>query len=115
MILEIRTYRLRHGGVEAFVALMRERALPLLAAQGVDVVACGASLDPRDGDPRDAFLLRAFPDEEARERAERSFYASPAWRDGPRAAVLDRIESFHTIVLDVDPLAVDGLRDDQPG
>ena len=109
MILEVRTYRV-HGDPDAFVALMRREALPLLAGQGIDVVACAVSLDPRDGDPRDACLIRAFADEAARERAETSFYGSDAWLSGPREEVLAAIESFHTVVLDVPEAVVDGLR-----
>jgi hypothetical protein len=110
MVLEIRTYRVRDGAVDAFVALMREAALPLLRAAEVDVVACAASLEPGDGDPRDAYLIRAFSDEAARHAAEREFYGGAAWREGPREEILRRIESFHTVVLEVSPSAVEALR-----
>ena len=110
MILEIRTYRVVSGRTEEFVQLMRTRALPLLEEQRVDVVDCGASLDPRDGDPVDAYLIRAFEDEAHRERAELAFYSSDAWLNGPRAAVLALIESFHTVVLEVPDVVVDALR-----
>ena len=110
MILEIRTYRVTPGRTSEFVRLMRAEAVPLLQDQDIDVVACGVSLDPRDGDPLDAYLIRAFEDETTREQRELSFYASAAWRDGPRAPILDLIESFHTVVLDVPDSVVDALR-----
>jgi hypothetical protein len=110
LVLEIRTYRVAAGRVVDFVSLMRAEALPLLAANQIDVVACDVSLDPRDGDPRDAFLIRAFEDEAARERAERGFYSSSEWRDGPREAVLALIETFHTAIFEVPADVVDGLR-----
>ncbi len=110
MILEVRTYRAVGDQASTLVRLMRAGALPLLAAAGIDVVACDVSLDPRDEDPRDAYLIRAFEDEAARERAERDFYASAAWRDGPREAILALIESFHTVILDVPASGVEALR-----
>ena len=110
MILEIRTYRVSSGQEAEFVGLMRAEALPLLRAQHIDVVDCGVSLDPRDGDPRDAYLIRAFADEATRERAELAFYSSGAWRDGPREAVLALIQSFHTVILEVPNSVVDALR-----
>jgi hypothetical protein len=110
VILEIRTYRVTPGRTSDFVALMRAQALPLLAERGIDVVACGVSLDPGDGDPLDAYLIRVFEDEATRARAEESFYGSPEWREGPREAVLALIESFHTVVLEVPVAVVDALR-----
>jgi hypothetical protein len=110
LILEIRTYRVLPGRESEFVSLMRAEALPLLSDQQIDVVDCGISLDPRDGDPTDAYLIRAFTDEATRERAELAFYSSDAWQNGPRAAVLALIESFHTVILDAPDSVVDGLR-----
>ena len=54
--------------------------------------------------------IRAFRDEPARLAAERDFYGSVAWREGPRDEILRHIESFHTVVLDVHPSAVEALR-----
>jgi len=110
LILEIRTYRVLPGRTPEFVRLMQAEALPLLRDQHIDVVDCGVSLDPRDGDPLDAYLIRAFEDEATRERCELAFYTSDAWRDGPREAVLALIESFHTVILDVPNSVVDALR-----
>ena len=110
VILELRTYRIARGRVEEFVALISDEAAPLLTAAGIDVVRVCASLDPRDGDPRDACLIRAFAAEDARARAESEFYGSTAWRKGPREGVLALIESFHTVILAVPTEAVRALR-----
>lgn len=110
-VLEIRTYRVRNREVDAFVELMRREALPLLAAAEIDVVACGASHDPGDGEPRDAYLMRAFIHERQRQEAENSFYSGAVWRDGPREAVLALIDSFHTVVTTVPAAAIEALRE----
>ncbi|MGC5019549.1 NIPSNAP family protein [Micromonospora sp. DT47] len=101
MILEIRTYRLRPGTIDEFVRVMREEATPLLARFGITVVTAGASLVREDGH-EEAYLIRAFPSLAVRDEQEEAFYGSDAWRDGPREAILSRIESYHTVVLETD-------------
>jgi hypothetical protein len=97
MFLEIRTYRLKPGTRAAFVAAM-EAAQPLLARYGIEVVDFGASLVAEDGH-EEAYLIRRFTSLEERDEKENAFYGSADWRDGPRAAVVGPIESYHTIVL----------------
>jgi hypothetical protein len=98
MVLEIRTYRLRPGTREAFVRAMADEAVPLLRAYGVEVLAYGGSLVDEDGH-EEAFLIRRFPSLEARDAQETRFYGSDDWRNGPREAIVSRIESVHTVVL----------------
>lgn len=102
MILEIRTYRLRPGTCSEFVRLMQEKVVPLLAQSGVRVVACGASLVAEDGH-EEAYLIRMFASLRAHQEQEESFYGSSTWRQGPREAILSRIETYHTIVLEPPP------------
>jgi hypothetical protein len=97
MFLEIRTYRLRPGTRDDFVAAMAA-AQPLLARFGIEVVDFGASLVAEDG-REEAYLIRRFASLEERAAKEEAFYGSDEWRDGPRAAVVAPIESYHTIVL----------------
>ena len=108
MILEIRSYRLRPGTGAEFVQVMRDRALPLLAAAGIRVVGCGASLVHEDGH-EEAYLVRAFESVAQRDSQEDAFYGSDAWRQGPREAILSRIENYHTIVVNSSEAAVEAL------
>ena len=98
MVIEVRTYRLRAGTREDFVAAMGA-ALPLLAEFGIEVVAHGPSLVDED-DMECAYLVRRFASLEQRDRLETAFYSSDAWRDGPREAIVSRIVEYHTVVLD---------------
>jgi hypothetical protein len=100
MIVEIRTYRLHPGTGEEFVRLMREEAMPLLAAAGIRVLDAGLSLVADEGH-QDAYLIRAFDSVEDREAQEEAFYGSDAWRKGPREAILSKIVSYHTVVIEV--------------
>ncbi|HVK20737.1 MAG TPA: hypothetical protein VM677_05205 [Actinokineospora sp.] len=107
MILEIRTYKVKPGRLDDLVAVMRE-VRPMLVEAGIDVVDLGPSLVPDEGDH--AYLIRAFTSLSERDRLEEAFYGSDAWRDGPRARVLDPIDSYQTVVLDVREAVVEGLR-----
>ncbi len=106
MILEVRTYRLLRGTSDRFVELMRGEAARLLERHGIRVVASGVSLVPDAEGLEEAYLIRAFASLEERERQEIAFYDSVEWVDGPRAAVLACIESYHTVVLEVSGDAV---------
>ena len=105
-VLEIRTYRLLDGTRDEYDRLFREDALPLLRQFDIDVIAAGPSLD----DPNGYFLIRAFDDLADRERREDRFYSSPEWRQGPREAVLERIEVYTDAVVELDEQAIETLR-----
>ncbi len=100
MIIEIRTYRLRPGSRAEFLRVMHDEVEPLLRGSGIEVVDVGGSLVDEDGH-EEAYLVRRFASLEERERLEEAFYSGEAWRGGPRSAIVEPIESYHTIVLDV--------------
>ncbi|MEU5943500.1 NIPSNAP family protein [Micromonospora sp. NPDC047548] len=109
MILEIRTYRLKPGTGGEFVRVMREESVPLLEESGIWVVDCGASLVAED-EHEEAYLIRAFASLEAHREQEEGFYGSDAWRLGPREAIVSRIDSYHTIVLETSEQIVQALQ-----
>jgi NIPSNAP len=100
MILEIRTYRLKPGTRDDFVHVMLTEARPLLQAAGITVVAAGPSIVDEDGF-EEAFLMRLFNDVAERDRQEEAFYSSDVWLTGPREAIVSRIETYHTIVMEI--------------
>ena len=104
--VDVRTYTLKAGRAAEFEELMRTRALPLLHRWGFDVVAMGLSID---GDDR-AYLVRAYRDLTHREVSEDIFYGSTDWLDGPREAILDCIEDYASVVLELPAGSVDALR-----
>jgi hypothetical protein len=72
----------------------------------VDVVAYGPSLH----DAESYYLIRAYPSLEAREQSEDAFYGSAEWRQGPRESILALIESYTSIVVELDEPTIQGLR-----
>lgn len=105
-VVEIRSYNLKPGTRERFHSLFLEQAWPLLRRAEIDVVAFGPSMH----DENSYFLMRSFRGVEERQAAEDAFYGSEAWRDGPREAVLDCIESYTTVVVKLDAATIAGLR-----
>jgi hypothetical protein len=105
-LLEIRSYKLRAGMRPEFHRLMVERSLPMLENSRIDVVAFGPSLDDVDA----YFLMRAYAGLDDLNRSEEAFYGSNAWRQGPRQAVLDCIETYTSITMELDAATIDRLR-----
>lgn len=105
-VVEIRSYNLKPGTEDRFRQLFLEEAFPLLRRADIDVVAYGPSLH----DPQSWFLMRSFASVKDRQVSEDAFYGSDAWRQGPRNAVLDCIESYTTVVVELDAAAIERLR-----
>lgn len=105
-LLEIRTYRLKPGTLEAFDKAMHEHVVPMLRSKGMDVVAYGKS----DHEEATYHLVRAYDSREALEAEQAAFYGSSEWRDGPRSALVDRIETYLNTLLWVSQEAADSMR-----
>lgn len=104
-LIEIRTYRLKPGCAERFVATVRE-ALPLVRASGMDVVAFGRS----DHEEESFFLIRAFDSREQLVAQQDAFYRSALWREGPRQALVDCLDTYLNTLLWLPDEGVEALR-----
>jgi hypothetical protein len=104
--VEIRSYNLKPGTRARFHQVATEQALPMLRRAKIDVVANGPSLH----DDNSYFLIRAFSSVEEREKEEDTFYNSEEWKQGPRQAILDCIDSYTTVVIQVDDAGLASLR-----
>ena len=109
-LVEIRAYRLKPGTRADFHAAVAERALPMVRAYGMDVVSHGTVPNDDDG----YYLVRSFPSLAALARQEDEFYGSAAWREGPREALVSRIETYVDTLLWLSPAAIDDLRAGNP-
>jgi hypothetical protein len=104
--VEIRSYNLKPGTRPEFHRLVVEQSMPMLRRWKVDVVAFGPSLHDDDS----YYLIRAYASLEDRERSQGAFYGSEEWRRGPRQAIVDCIESDASVVIEIDPDTLVGLR-----
>lgn len=107
-LLEMRTYRLKAGTGPALHDAFIRKGIPLVKQAGMDVVAFGFSADDRDG----YFLMRAFSGLEDRQSTEDAFYASAAWRKGPRQSIIEHIETYQDTLLWLSSEAIEQLRHD---
>ncbi len=112
MILELRTYRVTPGRAADLVSRMTE-VLPLLTAHDIDALGVHESVQHEGGEH--LVLVRAFESVAERDRLEEAFYGGDDWRNGPRDGVLELIEDYHTVVLEVSPETVESLRADLAG
>jgi hypothetical protein len=104
--VEIRSYNLKPGSRDELHRLMTEHSMPMLERWQVDVVDYGPSLHDADS----YFLIRAYDSLEDRQQSQDRFYGSEEWRQGPREPILALIESFTSVVLEMDDATVRGLR-----
>jgi len=105
--VEIRTYNLKPGSRERFARIAGEQVMPMLARWGTDVVRHGPSAHDQDT----YFLIRAYASLDDRQQRQDAFYGSDEWTQGPRASILELIENFTSLVLELDASALAGLRD----
>jgi hypothetical protein len=104
--VEIRSYNLKAGTRTQLHDLFVQEALPMLKRWNVDVVAFGPS--PHDEDSY--YLIRRYDSLAHREQSQDAFYGSDEWKQGPREAILAFIENYTSIVLEMDEMALNGLR-----
>lgn len=104
--VEIRSYNLKPGSRDELHRLMTEQSMPMLERWRVDVVDYGPSLHDADS----YFLIRAYDSLEDRQQSQDRFYGSEEWRQGPREPILALIESYTSVVLEMDDATVRGLR-----
>jgi NIPSNAP len=105
-MVEIRSYNLKPGTRDEFHRLVLEQALPLLRRWKVDVVAFG----PSPHDETSYYLICAYKSLEDRTSGQESFYGSSDWKEGPRDSILSKIESYTSIVIEMEDVVLDSLR-----
>ena len=99
-ILEMRSYQLKPGTGKSFHQLMQDQSLPLLEAAGVKLVLAQPSMHS----PDHYILIRRYDNLAHRQSSQDAFYASAAWRQGPRDAILACIISSTDVIIDANSL-----------
>lgn len=104
-LVEIRTYKLKSGSTERFLAAFQD-ALLLLRASGMDVVAFGRS----DHEHESFYLIRVYKDRANLEAQQDAFYSSDAWRQGPREPLIACLADYLNTLLWLSDQGVKDLR-----
>lgn len=95
--VEIIVYRLKAGTGSVFHEIMLNESIPLHRGAGIRVIDSRQSVT----DPDCYCLVRAFDSLTAVEDSQERFYASAAWREGPRQRIVDCIETASKAVLEM--------------
>ena len=104
--VEIRSYNLKPGMRAQFDRNVRDGAMPMLLRWKIDVVAFGPS--PHDDDSY--YLIRAYDSLAHRQESQDSFYGSDEWRSGPRESIVGLIDSYTSVVIEMEDAVIDALR-----
>lgn len=104
--VQIRSYEIKPGRAGRFEAIFVREVLPLLRRWQTRVVHAGWSLD----EPDRFVLMREYDDLVRLRQSQGEFYSSAEWREGPRQAMLDQIEQYVSIVVELSPECVARLR-----
>ncbi|MEF3110767.1 NIPSNAP family protein [Raoultella sp. WB_B2P2-3] len=104
--VEFLLYTLKPGTGEDFHQIMLEQSAPCHRAAGMDIVSFGNSVEDKDA----YYLIRAYDDLTHLKTSQEAFYRSPAWREGPRQAIIDKIIVSIKSTMVLSTGAVDGLR-----
>jgi hypothetical protein len=105
-VVEFRAYNLKPGVRAAFHRLVIDVSIPMLQRWRVDVVRFGPSIH----DENSYYLIRAYDSLSDRQSSQDAFYAGPEWREGPKDAILPLIESYTTVLIEIDGAVIDSLR-----
>lgn len=105
-VVEIRSYNLKPGTRAEFHRLVVEFSIPMLHRWQMDVVAYGPSVHDSDS----YYLMRSFASLDDLNQREDAFYSSDEWRQGPREAILALIDTYTSVVIEVDEAALAALR-----
>jgi hypothetical protein len=93
------------GPGERFGWIAAETVIPMLARWGKVV-----RQRPSQHDQNSYFLIRAYACLEDRQQRQDAFYGSDEWKPGPRNSVLELIENFTSLMLELDAATLAGLR-----
>jgi len=99
MIIEVRTYTIKPGLREQFIALFERRAIQEQQAVGIKVL--GPLLDMEN--PNVFLFLRAFPSLEERDRMKSLFYDGPTWKNEIEGIAMPMIESYSAVLTETTP------------
>jgi hypothetical protein len=105
-LVEFRSYTLKSASRDKFHQLIVEQSIPMQKRWNVDVVDFG----PSAHDNVSYYLIRRYDSLAHYEQSQDAFYDSDEWRQGPREAIITLIESSTEFVLELDDVAVQGLR-----
>ncbi len=96
MIIEMRTYKLKPGVREKFLAVFRAKSMPAHDEIGMKILGPWPSIE----DPDIFFFMRGFPDLESREPMKAKFYEGQLWKQELENVLMPMIEKYDVVLVD---------------
>jgi hypothetical protein len=96
MIIEMRTYKLKPGKRDEFLAIFHSKSVPAHAEIGMKILGPWLSID----DPNTFFFMRGFPDLESREPMKAKFYEGELWKQELEQLLMPMIEVYDVVLVD---------------
>ena len=98
MIIEMRTYKIEAGKRGEFIRILETKALP--AHQKIGMKILGPFLSVEDDDT--FFWMRAFPDQQSRERMRNEFYEGKLWKEELEQKLMPILEKYDVVIVEAE-------------
>jgi NIPSNAP len=98
MIIEMRTYKIEHGRRAEFVKILETKAAPTHQKIGMKIL--GPFLSVEDDDT--FFWMRAFPDQQSRERMRNEFYDGQLWKEELEQKLMPMLEKYDVVIVEAE-------------
>jgi hypothetical protein len=95
MLVEIRRYRIEPGRLDEFVRFFTDEVHPAMEAAGMRILGTFTAVS----EPDVFVYLRAFADEEERDRQYGAFYEGETWLGGMRERALDLEQDYEVLLV----------------
>ena len=96
MVIEMRTYKLKPGYRERFLAVFRAKSMPAHAEIGMKILGPLLSIEDEDT----FFFMRGFPDLESRDPMKAKFYEGELWKKELENVLLPMIEKYEVVLVE---------------
>ena len=96
MIIEMRTYKIEPGKRAKFVRILETKVLPAHKRIGMKILGPFLSVEDHDT----FFWMRAFPDQQSRERMRNEFYDGKLWKEELEQKLMPILKKYDVVVVE---------------
>ena len=96
MIIEMRTYKIEVGKRAEFLKILETKAIPAHQKIGMKILGPFLSVE----DDNTFFWMRAFPDQQSRQRMRNEFYEGKLWKEELEQKLMPILEKYDVVVVE---------------
>ena len=98
MIIEMRTYKIKPGKREQFLAIFEAKSVPAHQEIGMKILGPFRSIE----DPDTFFFMRGFPDLESRDPMKARFYEGELWKRELEQTLMPMLDKYDVVLVEAD-------------